>query len=159
MQQINKKQKFKKTSDKLKTSVANFKQRLKKSKPKNQQNEADSVNNKKDSRQKMHFPKLTFSKNKFSKNNNRNSVFEVETPSPSKSLPKGLKVIEKYPLYEPFAQVVIIQDPKTGESKYILDELQLDSMERGIYNRILEMLLAEMKLKLKKFAITRFHRV
>ncbi len=145
MQQINKKQKFKKTSDKLKTSVANFKQRLKKSKPKNQQNEANSVNNKKDSRQKMHFPKLTFSKNKFSKNNNRNSVFEVETPSPSKSLPKGLKVIEKYPLYEPFAQVVIIQDPKTGESKYILDELQLDSMERGIYNRILEMLLAEIQ--------------
>ncbi len=145
MQQINKKPKFKKTSDKLKTSVANFKQRLKKSKPKTQQNEANPVNNKKDSRQKMHFPKLNFSKNKFSKNTNRNSVFEVETPSPSKSLPKGLKVIEKYPLYEPFAQVVIIQDPKTGESKYILDELQLDSMERGIYNRILEMLLAEIQ--------------
>jgi flagellar protein FlaI len=60
-------------------------------------------------------------------------------------LPKGVKVVEKYPLYEPFSQVVIVQDPKTGEHKYILDELQLDPMERAIYNRILEILLAEIE--------------
>jgi len=138
MRQINIKQKFKKAGD-------NFKQNLKKSKPKTQLNEANSVNNKKESRSKIHFPKLNFPKNKFSQDKNRNSVFEVETPSPTKSLPKGLKVLEKYPLYEPFAQVAIVQDPRTGESKYILDELQLDPMERGIYNRILEMLLAEIE--------------
>ncbi len=62
-----------------------------------------------------------------------------------KLLPKGVKVVEKYSLYEPFAQVVIIQDPKTGEHKYILDELQLDPLEKGIYKRILEMLLAEIE--------------
>jgi flagellar protein FlaI len=63
----------------------------------------------------------------------------------AKTLPKGVKIIDKYPLYEPFAQVIIIQDPKTGENKYILDELQLDPMERGIYRRILEILLAEIE--------------
>ena len=62
-----------------------------------------------------------------------------------KTLPKGIKIIDKYPLYEPFAQVAIVQDPKTGEHKYILDELQLDPMERGIYTRILEILLAEIE--------------
>ena len=70
---------------------------------------------------------------------------EPEIPLPSKSLPKGVKIVDKYPLYEPFAQVVVIQDPKTGEYKYILDELQLDPLERGIYNRILEILLAEIE--------------
>ncbi len=68
---------------------------------------------------------------------------EPEIPSVAKSLPKGIKIADKYPLYEPFSQVVIVQDPKTGEYKYVLDELQLDPLERGIYNRILEILLAE----------------
>jgi flagellar protein FlaI len=66
-------------------------------------------------------------------------------PPPPKPIPKGLKVIEKYPLYEPFSHVVIVQNPKTGEYKYILDELQLDPLERGVYNRILEILLAEIE--------------
>jgi len=71
---------------------------------------------------------------------------EVETVTAvAPSLPKGIKIIDKYPLYEPFAQVVIVQDPKTGEHKYILDELKLDPMERGIYDRIIEMLLAEIE--------------
>src|SRR4030067_1548897 len=61
-------------------------------------------------------------------------------PSPPKPIPKGLKVIEKYPLYEPFSHVAIIQNPKTGEYKYILDELQLDPLERGVYDRIQEIL-------------------
>jgi flagellar protein FlaI len=66
-------------------------------------------------------------------------------PPPPKPIPKGLKVIEKYPLYEPFSHVVIVQNPKTGEYQYILDELQLDPLERGVYNRILEILLAEIE--------------
>jgi flagellar protein FlaI len=66
-------------------------------------------------------------------------------PPPPKPIPKGLKVIDKYPLYEPFSHVVIVQNPKTGEYKYILDELQLDPLERGVYNRILEILLAEIE--------------
>jgi flagellar protein FlaI len=68
---------------------------------------------------------------------------EPQFPVNPKNLPKGVKVIDRYPVYEPFSQVVIVQDPKTGEHKYILDELQLDPMERGIYNRILNILLSE----------------
>ena len=70
---------------------------------------------------------------------------EVAPPPPPKPIPRGFKVVEKYPLYEPFAHVAIGQNPKTGEHKFILDELQLDPLERSVYNRILEMLLAEME--------------
>ncbi len=71
---------------------------------------------------------------------------QVAVPPPQpKSVPRGFKVLEKYPLYEPFAHVAIAQNPKTGEYKYILDELQLDPLERGVYNRILEILLAEIE--------------
>ena len=66
-------------------------------------------------------------------------------PPPTKPIPKGMKIIEKYPLYEPFSQVAITQNPKTGEYKYILDELQLDPLEKGVYDRILEILLAEIE--------------
>jgi flagellar protein FlaI len=71
---------------------------------------------------------------------------EMHIPTaPPTPIPKGLKIIEKYPLYEPFSHVVIVQNPKTGEYNYILDELQLDPLERGVYNRILDILLAEIE--------------
>ncbi|MCW4030967.1 MAG: type II/IV secretion system ATPase subunit, partial [Candidatus Bathyarchaeota archaeon] len=66
-------------------------------------------------------------------------------PPPPKPILRGLKVIEKYPLYEPFSHVAIVQNPKTGEHKYILDELQLDPLEKGVFDRILEILLAEIQ--------------
>ncbi|MEM3054945.1 MAG: type II/IV secretion system ATPase subunit, partial [Candidatus Bathyarchaeia archaeon] len=66
-------------------------------------------------------------------------------PPPPKPIPKGFKVVDRYPLYEPFAHVAIVQNPKTGAYQYILDELQLDPLERGVYNRILEILLAEIE--------------
>ena len=67
---------------------------------------------------------------------------QVQAAAP-KTSQRGLKVIEKYPLYEPFAHVVIVQSPVTGENKYILDELQLDPLEKDVYKRILAILLAE----------------
>lgn len=70
---------------------------------------------------------------------------EPELHLARKVLPKDVKIIDKYPVYEPFSHVVIVQEPNTGEHKYVLDELQLDPMERGIYNRILEILLAEIQ--------------
>ncbi len=66
-------------------------------------------------------------------------------PPPPKPVPRGFKVVERYPLYEPFAHVAMVQNPKTGEYKYILDELQLDPLERNVYNRILDILLAEIE--------------
>jgi flagellar protein FlaI len=67
------------------------------------------------------------------------------SPPPPKPVPRGFKIVDKYPLYEPFAHVAIAQSPKTGEFKYILDELQLDPLERSVYNRILDILLAEIE--------------
>ncbi|HDI12082.1 MAG TPA: protein kinase [Candidatus Bathyarchaeota archaeon] len=66
-------------------------------------------------------------------------------PPPPKLIPRGYKIVERYPLYEPFVHVAIGQNPKTGEYKYFLDELQLDTLERAIYNRILDILLAEIE--------------
>ena len=67
------------------------------------------------------------------------------TSAPPRPVPKGYKIAEKYPLYEPFAHAAIAQNPKTGEYNYILDELQLDALERGVFNRVLEILLAEIE--------------
>ena len=68
---------------------------------------------------------------------------ETLPPPVSKPILRGLKIVERYPLCEPFSHVVIVQNPKTGEHKYILDELQLDLLEKDVYHRILEILLAE----------------
>jgi len=92
-------------------------------------------------------PKLNLKKvsiNIRSKKKKKNEQLPIPPP-PQKPILRGLKVIEKYPLYEPFSHVVIVQDPKTGEHKYILDELQLDPLEKGVYDRILEILLAEIE--------------
>lgn len=62
---------------------------------------------------------------------------------PPKPLPKGYKIVERYPLYEPFAHAAIVRNPVSGEYRYILDELRLDILERNVYDRILEILLAE----------------
>jgi flagellar protein FlaI len=71
---------------------------------------------------------------------------QVAIPPPlPKPVPRGFKIVEKYPLYEPFAHVAIAQSPKTGEYKYVLDELQLDPLERSVYRRILDILLAEIE--------------
>ena len=69
----------------------------------------------------------------------------VIPPSPPKPIPEGFTIVERYPIYEPFAHVAIVQNPKTGEYKYISDEIQLDPLERDVYNRVLEILLAEIE--------------
>lgn len=82
---------------------------------------------------------------KISINFRKRRVKPIPPSPPPKPLPKGYKVVERYPLYEPFVHVAIAQNPTTGEFKYILDELKLDTLERNIYNRILEILLAEIR--------------
>jgi len=72
-------------------------------------------------------------------------VVLVPPPASPKPVPRGFKIVERYPLYEPFVHVAIAQNPSTGEYKYILDELQLDDLERNIYNRILDILLSEIE--------------
>ncbi len=130
----------------LKQSINMLKQKLSK-KPKATKTQDKSKPAKNNDKNSAQSPKMTFPRIKLPKINfgMKKKVIEPELPSATKSLPKGVKIADKYPLYEPFSQVIIVQDPKTGEFKYILDELQLDPMERGIYNRILEMLLAEIQ--------------
>jgi len=103
--------------------------------------EKSSTNTEPSHHRKIQLPKLNLK----SKNNQPQIPTAPAASTAAKTLPKDIKIIEKYPLYEPFAQVFIVQDPKTGEHKYVLDELQLDPMERGIYTRVLEMLLAEIE--------------
>jgi flagellar protein FlaI len=78
------------------------------------------------------------------KSDNQSKQRAMQTPPP-KPVPRGFKTIQRYPLYEPFAHVAIVQNPRTGEFKYILDELQLDPLEQNIYNRVLDILLAEIE--------------
>ena len=133
-----------KLTQQFKQSINNLKQKLTKKSNKNtnqssptKKEKAPSIKLPKTKTKRFNLPKIKF--------NLKKKIPEPEIPSVTKTLPKGVKIADKYPLYEPFSQVVIIQDPKTGEFKYVLDELQLDTMERGIYNRILEMLLAEIQ--------------
>lgn len=85
--------------------------------------------------------RLKFSPTKFWKKQKT----KYRPSAPPKAVPGGYTVVERYPLYEPYVHVVIVQNPSTGEFKYILDELQLDSLERSVYNQILEILLAEIE--------------
>jgi archaeal flagellar protein FlaI len=123
------KQFFKNSSANLKIKMKSIKLRQTEPKTKKQKPKFSAE------KRKLTLPKINFAVKK--------KVREEPIQSSSISLPKTTKVVDKYSLYEPFAQVVIVQDAKTGEHKYVLDELQLDSFERGIYKRVLEMLLAE----------------
>ena len=125
---------------KLKQTLAKLKPKPKPKKTPNPAPETKQKENKKEGTKKkfqFQFPKLgqIFKK----------KAPEQDLPTVNKALPKSLKVVDKYSLYEPFAQVFIVQEPRTGEYKYVLDELQLDNFERGIYNRVLEILLAEIE--------------
>jgi archaeal flagellar protein FlaI len=140
MPHLNLKEKIAKTTAKLHQSNSKTKQRLTKIKT-NFKNSASNTRAHIKSIKMPKLPKINFKINL----NHKKEKPKIETPKNPKSISKGIKIIDKYPLYEPFAQVFIVQDAKTGEHKYILDELQLDPMERGIYHRILEILLAEIE--------------
>jgi flagellar protein FlaI len=128
-----------KATQKIKQQNAKTKQKIAAVKPKIQ----TKTNNIKIKIQNIKPPKINLTIKK--KNKTTQNQPEPQIPAQQKILPKGVKIAEKYPLYEPFSQVAIVQDPKTGEHKYILDELQLDPMEKGVYKRVLEILLAEIQ--------------
>jgi flagellar protein FlaI len=129
--QIN--QNLQQTSNKIKQKTTNTKKQLATIKPKIK----TKITNTKVKIQNIKLPKINLSI--------KTKKPEPELIIPQKVLPKNVKVMDKYPVYEPFSQVIIVQDAKTGEHKYILDELPLDPMENGIYKRILEILLAEIQ--------------
>ncbi len=99
----------------------NLKQKLKHSqhvtRNLSRQKESSQTKQPKAEKPKIQIPKIKLPKIKLTF---KKSKPDLAVPEPPKSLPKGVKIVDKYSLYEPFAQVVIIQDPKTGEYKYIL---------------------------------------
>jgi archaeal flagellar protein FlaI len=129
------------TDFKIRQSVAKFKQKNTARNQKIKQNLKQKSINIKNNAKKIRNIKIKINLKSTKKQKKQENI----TPEITKYVQKGLKIIEKYPLYEPFAQVVIAQDTKTGEHNYILDELQLDPLERSVYSRILEMLLAEIE--------------
>ena len=55
-----------------------------------------------------------------------------------------LKELERYPLYEPFAYASIIQDERTGDIMYYLEEVTLDSAEQQVYNELVRIVMLEL---------------
>lgn len=51
-------------------------------------------------------------------------------------IPKGTKLIEKYPLKAPFSYANIIQDQDSGSILYQIDETKLNQSEQIIYNQL-----------------------
>lgn len=132
-----------KNIQKIKQQITKTKQKIASAKTKIQTSTKTATTNFKVKIQNIKLPKINLTiKKKTPKTENQP---EPEISPQQKILPKGVKVVEKYPLYEPFSQVAIVQDPRTGEHKYILDELQLDPLEKGVYKRVLEILLAEIQ--------------
>ncbi len=64
---------------------------------------------------------------------------------PKRRIPRGYKVVETYPLNEPWAYAVIAQNPETGETRYVVDEIPLTPQEQRIYEQIINVLYWEMR--------------
>ncbi|NWG09213.1 MAG: Flp pilus assembly complex ATPase component TadA [Nitrososphaerales archaeon] len=87
--------------------------------------------------------KLSSSKGKKENPVNQELLFEPITP---KSIPLGISVIERYPLNEPFAYVIITEDPAKRTLLYYIDELKLNEEEARVYNDIINILQIELKV-------------
>ncbi len=61
------------------------------------------------------------------------------------SIPRGFKCAEIYPLVDPWARAVIIQNPDTGETIYVIDEIPLNRNEATIYKKLLDIIYWELK--------------
>jgi flagellar protein FlaI len=59
--------------------------------------------------------------------------------------PGKCKEIESYPLEEPWAYAVILENQASGETIYYVDEIPLNEEERRIYNEIMNVLYWELK--------------
>ena len=57
----------------------------------------------------------------------------------------GFKTLETYPLEEPWARARIVQNPETGETIYVVDEIPMNREEQEIYNKIIDILYWEME--------------
>jgi len=61
------------------------------------------------------------------------------------SVKKGYRIIETYPVVEPFASINIVEDEATGKLFYEVYEISLTNEEREIYKQIYEHMMWEIK--------------
>jgi len=58
---------------------------------------------------------------------------------------KGIKVVESYPLYEPWAKAYIVESLETKRVTYLVDEIPLNEQEIKVFNEIMDVLSWQMK--------------
>ena len=79
----------------------------------------------------------------------RSELYAMDIPARVEPLTigveKGFKVVESYPLEDPWARAVILQNPSTGETLYYVDEIQLTREEREVYKRLMDILYWELE--------------
>lgn len=61
------------------------------------------------------------------------------------SIKKGYRIVETYPVVEPFASINIVEDETTGKLFYEVYEISLTNEEREIYKQIYEHMMWEIK--------------
>ena len=69
----------------------------------------------------------------------------VETSSNTGITLEGYVEIERYPLIHPWAYAVILEDVGSGARLYYVDEVQLNSEERRVYEKLLKIVEWELK--------------
>ncbi len=60
-------------------------------------------------------------------------------------LAPGFRLVKAYPLIEPWAYARIVENPETGEIRYIVDEVPLNDQEYKVYKKIIEILYWELR--------------
>ena len=55
-------------------------------------------------------------------------------------IPKGVKLLEKYPLKAPFSYANIVQAEDTGSISYKIDETKLNQIEQTLYNQLYQLI-------------------
>ncbi len=73
------------------------------------------------------------------------AMSEVKSVHELLSVKKGFKVIESYPIYEPFAYINIVEEEATGRLFYEVYEISLTEEERRIYESLKEHIIWELK--------------
>jgi flagellar protein FlaI len=80
----------------------------------------------------------------------RSSSGLMRHPSTGKKLQPNLKILDRYPLFQPFSYAVIAESPSSKTKVYYIDEIGLTPPEIEVYSYILEALENELIIPRKR---------
>ncbi|MCE4617594.1 MAG: hypothetical protein F7C32_03315 [Desulfurococcales archaeon] len=60
-------------------------------------------------------------------------------------IPRGYKIIKRYPLEDPWSHAVIVENPETKDRRYIVDEIPLSRDEKELYDKLMDILYWELE--------------